>query len=402
MADAANSPGLKPPDHRSPQKAAASLFFHHTLPIYQTSPPSHQANDQAATCDEPGVQARKTWLAQNMLHPQWGPGWHSGTCGFVDMAYRPRRSRNLDLTEPVAGLVGLLLIISIVSPQVRETIRSFGTVCLYVALVVLTGLLCFLVWAWATRKRALQEGDDLLKQVRAVNLTDLSVIAEAASDRASGATTDGDNSQATLIEDELVGSYNGRWLPGNTANVGTDSQLHERLLAIDWFQFEQLMALMFKKLGYIVTHLGGANPDGGIDLILGKGDESVAVQCKHWKTWNVGVAKVRELIGAMTDSGISKGMLITFGGFTNEARQLASRHNIDMLGRGELLKMLTDLDAVYDPQFLAILNDTTKHCPKCGSQMVLRTATKGPGSGEQFWGCTAYPRCRYTMPYKCS
>lgn len=34
------------------------------------------------------------------------------------------------------------------------------------------------------------------------------------------------------------------------------------------------------------------------------------------------------------------------------------------------------------------------NCPKCGSPMELRTAKKGERAGEQFWGCSAYPKCR--------
>ena len=33
-------------------------------------------------------------------------------------------------------------------------------------------------------------------------------------------------------------------------------------------------------------------------------------------------------------------------------------------------------------------------CPKCGSGMVLRTARNGANAGNQFWGCSAYPKCR--------
>lgn len=36
----------------------------------------------------------------------------------------------------------------------------------------------------------------------------------------------------------------------------------------------------------------------------------------------------------------------------------------------------------------------TKSCPKCGSDMVLRTSKKGPNAGNQFWGCSAFPKCR--------
>lgn len=33
-------------------------------------------------------------------------------------------------------------------------------------------------------------------------------------------------------------------------------------------------------------------------------------------------------------------------------------------------------------------------CPKCGSGMVFRTAKHGDNAGKQFWGCSAYPKCR--------
>lgn len=32
-------------------------------------------------------------------------------------------------------------------------------------------------------------------------------------------------------------------------------------------------------------------------------------------------------------------------------------------------------------------------CPICGAPMLLRTATRGPRKGKQFWGCSTYPRC---------
>lgn len=38
------------------------------------------------------------------------------------------------------------------------------------------------------------------------------------------------------------------------------------------------------------------------------------------------------------------------------------------------------------------------HCPQCGSMMALRTAKSGKTPGSQFWGCTAYPQCRGTIP----
>lgn len=44
-------------------------------------------------------------------------------------------------------------------------------------------------------------------------------------------------------------------------------------------------------------------------------------------------------------------------------------------------------------------HDTKDHllCPKCGSNLVLRTAKRGNNIGEQFYGCLAYPKCRFIL-----
>ena len=34
-------------------------------------------------------------------------------------------------------------------------------------------------------------------------------------------------------------------------------------------------------------------------------------------------------------------------------------------------------------------------CPRCGAPLVLRTAARGERAEKQFWGCSAFPKCRY-------
>jgi len=34
-------------------------------------------------------------------------------------------------------------------------------------------------------------------------------------------------------------------------------------------------------------------------------------------------------------------------------------------------------------------------CPMCGNKLVLRTAKKGKYAGQQFFGCSSYPECKY-------
>jgi restriction system protein len=38
------------------------------------------------------------------------------------------------------------------------------------------------------------------------------------------------------------------------------------------------------------------------------------------------------------------------------------------------------------------------NCPQCGQPMKVRTARTGAKRGQQFWGCSAYPGCKGTLP----
>ncbi len=40
--------------------------------------------------------------------------------------------------------------------------------------------------------------------------------------------------------------------------------------------------------------------------------------------------------------------------------------------------------------------DSTKAivCPRCGSPMIMRKASKGVNAGSEFWGCSNFPKCR--------
>jgi hypothetical protein len=38
-------------------------------------------------------------------------------------------------------------------------------------------------------------------------------------------------------------------------------------------------------------------------------------------------------------------------------------------------------------------------CPKCDGELILRTAKKGDNIGNKFYGCSNYPKCKYTTKY---
>lgn len=38
---------------------------------------------------------------------------------------------------------------------------------------------------------------------------------------------------------------------------------------------------------------------------------------------------------------------------------------------------------------------SSTHCPRCGAQLIQRTAKKGSFAGKTFLGCSKYPQCKY-------
>jgi Restriction endonuclease/Topoisomerase DNA binding C4 zinc finger len=174
----------------------------------------------------------------------------------------------------------------------------------------------------------------------------------------------------------------------------TELTISEKLRKIDWFQFEKLVELIYRQRGFAVERFGGAHPDGGVDLIVQSTTDKFVVQCKHWRKWSVGVRHIREFLGTLTDSKISKGSFITLSGYTGEAKQLADKHGIQILNESDLVKMLEDSGLMYSKEISTLFADNRKFCPKCEREMVLKTAR---AKGNQFWGCLNYPRCRFTL-----
>lgn len=171
----------------------------------------------------------------------------------------------------------------------------------------------------------------------------------------------------------------------------------ERLREIDWFQFERFVAYVYRQRGYNVTRKGGANPDGGIDMVIEKDGQRFAVQCKHWKKWSVGEKVVREFLGALKDSGIEKGIFVSLNDYTGPAKQLAERQGIQLINEPGLWRLADGLD-LRNPEVQEIFSDTRKICPKCERPLVLRTARKGLNAGGQFWGCSGFPQgCTFKM-----
>src|ERR1700730_7917290 len=161
------------------------------------------------------------------------------------------------------------------------------------------------------------------------------------------------------------------------------------IYTLSWQDFELLVGASFEKDGFAVTHTGGGGADGGVDLVLTKGQETTLVQCKQWRAQKVGVTTVRELYGVMAAKGAARGILVSAGDFTPDALQFARGRNIDLMNGRVLAAILRGGSAANDSE-----TPVGPVCPKCGAQMLERVARKGPHAGHAFWGCETFPSCR--------
>ena len=172
------------------------------------------------------------------------------------------------------------------------------------------------------------------------------------------------------------------------------------LLNMSWREFEMLVGEAFRRRGYAVAETGGNGPDGGIDLVLKKGSEIHLVQCKQWKSNRVGVDIVRALYGVMAARGVAGGFVVTSGQFTSDAKKFAAGRNVELIEGKQLLAMIKSVQSAGAiPTVIKSVDEapSVPVCPRCGSQMIRRTAGRGKNKGKDFWSCSTFPRCRGTI-----
>ncbi len=183
---------------------------------------------------------------------------------------------------------------------------------------------------------------------------------------------------------------------------GTTSSGVEGLRQLDWRQFEQVIGSAFQMQGYQVLPTAD-RADGGVDLILVRGQERIFVQCKHWKAWQVPVAVVRELFGVVVANRASGGIVVTSGSFSREAIAFAQQSGTTLLDGPAVQRLLaagkiqTPPSLVQQPSPNQAMPSTslgTPSCPICLAPMLLRKARRGQRAGSSFWGCSRYPGCK--------
>jgi restriction system protein len=119
-----------------------------------------------------------------------------------------------------------------------------------------------------------------------------------------------------------------------------DTRAGRDFTSISWQEFEQLVGEGFRQRGFKVRERGGASPDGGVDLELTQSGKRYLVQCKQWRSRQVGVTVIRELCGVMSTENAQGGIVVTSGQFSREASEFAQRSRIELFDGARLQELI--------------------------------------------------------------
>jgi restriction system protein len=104
-------------------------------------------------------------------------------------------------------------------------------------------------------------------------------------------------------------------------------------------EFEQLVVAYYEALGHRARRSGGSG-DHGMDVVVETVDgETWIVQCKRWRG-TVGEPVVRDLYGVMHHEGAARGVIVTTGMFSEQARDWAKGKPIELVEGEAFLRRL--------------------------------------------------------------
>lgn len=110
-------------------------------------------------------------------------------------------------------------------------------------------------------------------------------------------------------------------------------------------EFEYLIAEIFKAKGYETTTTKAVG-DYGRDIILKNRDETIFVECKHYKNELIGREICQKLLGSMDMFGVKKGIIVTTSHFHRnayEVQKMVGEDKLILLDYEDILECLSKL-----------------------------------------------------------
>jgi restriction system protein len=135
-----------------------------------------------------------------------------------------------------------------------------------------------------------------------------------------------------------------RFLRGTIAGLITSGDENSEMSGLE---FEDYVARVVRSCGVpvIMTSVTG---DWGVDIIVGKRPNRLAIQCKR-QSRPVGTSAIQEVVAGAPMQECTKTMVVTNHEFTTAARKLAELHGCELVGRAELPRLRSAIRRLTEP-----------------------------------------------------
>ena len=164
--------------------------------------------------------------------------------------------------------------------------------------------------------------------------------------------------ETTPVEDEMISEEEAM----DAIKEGVIERAHEfikdKVLSLDWEEMQELVAGILRGMGY-KTRISPKGPDRWRDVIaspdgLGLEEPRIIVEVKHRKE-TMGVDAIRSFTGGLRAG--DKGLYVSTGGFTKEAKYEAERSNIPMtlIDSDEMVRLITQYYDNFDSDTSALV-----------------------------------------------
>jgi restriction system protein len=138
-----------------------------------------------------------------------------------------------------------------------------------------------------------------------------------------------------------------RFLLGAIDGVRTRSAREDLTSEMSGTEFEDYVARIARSSGVpvILTSITG---DWGVDIIVGKRPNRLAIQCKR-QSRPVGAGAVQEVVAGAPMQDCARTMVVTNHEFTPAARKLAELHGCELVGGADLRRLRSTIKRLTDP-----------------------------------------------------
>ena len=183
---------------------------------------------------------------------------------------------------------------------------------------------------------------------------------------------------------DISAALNGRQLPADEERIEEDKEelgviredveakarelIKDKILSLTDDEMEQLAAAILRAMGYRVR-VSPKGPDRGVDVFaspdgLGLQEPRIKVEVKHRRNTTIGSQDLRSFLGGLRQG--DKGLYISTGGFTKDAKYEADRSNIPvtLLDLEELAALVVTHYEKFDMEGVALIPLIRVYYPK--------------------------------------